>query len=255
MKKLVKSIFIIMLILSMFPINIFAINLGQKLTSPEEGWKRYDDTDAHITYINSTKVWGTEVNAVHYNNTAHYNGMGESLSFRFAFTGTKIRIIGSENTDPSVSITIDGNTETFSTLYPSSGGQLVLYEKTGLTAGSHNVVITTSGGDKYFGFDAIDIDSSNHLLDYGIIATPTSIAQSNIDVTELTTADVSTALVYDQFSNLMNGGYTLTYFIANTNIATVNGSGLIIAKGYVEGANTTTLTIKYNTESIITKNY
>lgn len=70
---------------------------------------------------------------------------------------TKLRIIDAIWTDRSlrVNISIDGVTETYSDYSTSEYNQALLYKKTGLSLGVHNVKIT-HGTTAVFGVDAID---------------------------------------------------------------------------------------------------
>ncbi|MBU3109936.1 hypothetical protein, partial [Clostridium gasigenes] len=77
----------------------------------------------------------------------------------------------------------------------------------------------------------------------------TSIEASDISITENKTSNVN-AVVKDQFDNIMNGGYTLKYSVGDSNIAEVEANGKVTAKDYVEGTNTTTLTISIEGTSI-----
>lgn len=67
-----------------------AATVGQQLTQPEDGWKRYDDTDSKIQYsqefINTT-------DGGCYNETLHYTTNKSNGTISFKFYGTKLRII------------------------------------------------------------------------------------------------------------------------------------------------------------------
>jgi hypothetical protein len=136
---------------------------GAPLTSPQVGWKRYDDSNPSFSYIgNWSKATGT----------SDYNGgtifsltNGNKIAFRFK--GTGIRIIGVRNTNKleNITVNIDGTIETFS----AKGAilsQVLLYEKEGLTDSEHTVeiVINADGTGNNFQFDAIDIDSTGRLF-------------------------------------------------------------------------------------------
>jgi hypothetical protein len=135
--------------------------VGQQLTSPEPGWKRYDDTHPAIKYTGSG--WNTESNAVHYNSIIHWSRtIGDKI--RFKFKGTKIRIITDRYTNRlanSQSITIDGVKEYINT-YGTTQGQTLLYEKTGLEDTIHEVELQNE--TDLITLDAIDIDDTGRLL-------------------------------------------------------------------------------------------
>lgn len=142
--------------------------VGDILTQPEPGWKRFDDTDNNIKYEGN---WVAAQNATgRFNETLHYknNSHGiDPISIEFHFKGTKLRLITLVNTlyDKNLQITIDGVTETFSSYKDKSESQVITYEKTGLLNTTHKVKITGI----YANLDAIDIDADGYLF------TPTQV--------------------------------------------------------------------------------
>ncbi|OXB94738.1 hypothetical protein [Parageobacillus galactosidasius] len=135
--------------------------IGEQLTAPEAGWKRYDDTHPAIKYIGSG--WNTETHLAHYNNIAHWSRtVGNKIKFKFK--GTKIRIITDRNTNRlanSQSITIDGVKEYINT-YGTVQGQTLSFEKTGLADTIHEVELQNE--TDLLQLDAIDIDDTGRLL-------------------------------------------------------------------------------------------
>ena len=138
--------------------------VGQSLTAPEAGWKRYDDRDGCFKFQGS---W------TDYAHTSHYQGSHKATTVQndkiiFKFFGTKIRVIGFRYTDHStnVEIKIDGVAEKYSQ-YGTLQFQTILYEKTNLSSGEHFVEITkldASGSNAYCSIDAVDIDDTGRLL-------------------------------------------------------------------------------------------
>lgn len=136
------------------------------LTQPETGWQRIDDSHSKIIY---TGTFTRDVNSSSYNGSA-VSTTSTNNQIEFYFFGTKLRIISDyRNAHRSnyINVTIDGKTETFSQL----GGnellhQVVTYEKTGLAAQKHHVIIHANQLDSgtAFTFDAIDIDASGVML-------------------------------------------------------------------------------------------
>jgi hypothetical protein len=182
-KKL--SIFTFLLLLSILflaPVKANAATVGQQLTSPEEGWQRFDDLDPNLTY---SGVWVNDNNSSY----SHYFWKGGSSgswggsnpsSISFKFYGTKIRLLSPTYTNKRTdnTIIIDNISETFSE-YASSGYQTLVYEKSGLDLGIHTVVIKpsadiTSAQNIYL--DSIDIDATGYLIDYNQINDLTAIA-------------------------------------------------------------------------------
>lgn len=139
--------------------------IGQSLTSPEAGWKRYDDRDTVITYEGK---WLQQTHASHYLTTLTYTNTPSS-KIKFNFTGNKLRIIVNAytNNETNTKITIDNKIfDSFSTKAGSGEVfQCLAYEKIGLSNGEHNVVIETTSTST-FRFDAIDIDEKGKLLKF-----------------------------------------------------------------------------------------
>ncbi|PVC75083.1 hypothetical protein C2I27_04140 [Priestia megaterium] len=139
--------------------------IGQVLTIPELGWKRYDDNDPKIV---RTGNWAIEPDRSHYMRNAFFtNQKGATLTF--SFNGTKIRLItpirngGSDN----IKIEIDGVTEFFSEYATNYAGQILAYEKTNLSSGNHTVKLTnafTNTNNVTMSLDAIDIDGTGFLV-------------------------------------------------------------------------------------------
>lgn len=135
--------------------------VGQQLTAPEAGWKRYDDREPYI--IANFMKSGTGSDA--YNGTVMYTGAVDA-KIRFRFKGTKLRIIGvSSSAYGKVNISIDGITETFDQHIGIVQYQTVVYEKFGLTDDFHIVEMTLANpdGTLRLGLDAIDIDENGAL--------------------------------------------------------------------------------------------
>ncbi|GBF32214.1 protein containing cell adhesion domain [Desulfocucumis palustris] len=134
--------------------------IGQQLTAPEAGWKRYDGAKAEFLYVGN---WTHDSNTNYYNSTANYSSsVGSSVNFKFI--GNKLRIISAINTARSsnVKITIDGAVNYINT-YGNLIYNALVYEKVGLTSGEHTVIIELTEG-KIFDLDAIDIDDAGKLI-------------------------------------------------------------------------------------------
>lgn len=141
--------------------------VGDKLTQPEAGWKRIDDTDSNIKY---TGLWqgSDSANTGYYNDTMKYKNasVGSGLAVcEFSFTGTKLRVIGavvssSQYYKAPVTITIDGIAETYTINNPNRNDrQVLLYEKLNLSPGNHVVKIEAQENI----VDAFDIDSNGSI--------------------------------------------------------------------------------------------
>lgn len=102
-------------------------------------------------------------------------GSYSESNIHLKFYGTKIRIIGLGNPyySDNIKINIDGKIETFNEYDPVSKPLLLVYQKTGLSLGVHDVVISapddapaigSAVATKNFGLDAVDIDSTGYLV-------------------------------------------------------------------------------------------
>lgn len=148
--------------------------IGEQLTSPEEGWKRYDDTDPRFKYDGKWTV--ATGNSNYYNSSNHvYNTTTiEKASVQFIFSGTKLRLIG--RMDGVVEIIIDDNTYSIEN-QRAAKYQMLYYEKTDLALGSHKVTINyLEDTGSVTDFDAIDIDSDGKLLHPDEVLTPNELA-------------------------------------------------------------------------------
>lgn len=135
--------------------------IGDTLSRPEKGWRRYDGTDKYVDFYG--KGWnGGSIYIDAYRRTSKMTSdTNDYLSFKF--TGDKIRIVldsvsyfGSSGND-KINVSIDGIKESFRTSlskYPT-----LAYEKLNLANGEHNVIITLKEVNN-FDFDAIDVSEN-----------------------------------------------------------------------------------------------
>ncbi|HHY74266.1 MAG TPA: hypothetical protein GX497_13790 [Bacillus bacterium] len=168
-----KSLVVLMSLIFLFSLSLLtfdsnevkAATIGQQLLKPEEGWKRYDDTDPAIKYsVGWTKSTVTTENPPNYNNT-HSSTMlgGEKISFDFIGKSIRIIVRASPSRASQVKVTIDGIVNHYSEISPISIKQMLAYEKTNVKEGRHTVVIETIEA-KIATLDAIDIDSTGFLI-------------------------------------------------------------------------------------------
>lgn len=146
--------------------------VGEQLTAPEAGWKRYDDTHPAIKYTNLPM---DKLSSIFYNSTIHYIFTSSNVKVEFDFIGTKLRLISSLSPNYSQTpntITIDGVDYNFKQYDATKNGQKYLvYEITGLENKRHSIKIVPPDGVP-FGIDAIDIDSTGRLLHSNEVLTP-----------------------------------------------------------------------------------
>lgn len=146
--------------------------VGEQLTTPEEGWKRYDDTHPAIKYTNLPM---DKLSSIFYNSTIHYIFTSSNVKVEFDFIGTKLRLISSLSSSYSQTpntITIDGVDYNFKQYDATQNGQKYLvYEIMGLENKRHSLKIVPPDGVP-FGIDAIDIESTGRLLHSNEVLTP-----------------------------------------------------------------------------------
>lgn len=206
--------------------------IGQTLTSPEAGWRRYDDTDSRIKY-NGT--WIVATNAQFYGGTGRTSStIGDNISFKFY--GTKLRIISNADTTRATNIIlqIDGTGYTYSQNYVATT-QCLVCEIVGLSLGNHSVTIIVPS-PQVTGtvvLDAIDIDDTGYLV-HPILNEVHKINYTmNIGdcIPCRYTATTSGQLGY--FSEL---GKTVSTLIPTTSTATPDGSfyWVYIGKDYLD---------------------
>ncbi|ASN69175.1 hypothetical protein 7F23_62 [uncultured Caudovirales phage] len=175
MKKLLTIISVVILIFGVLNYSskgnkVEAATIGQKLTAPEEGWKRYDDTDP--TFVRSpSEVWYLDtVDKDNYYGGSNWltklnDPLANGAKLSFKFKGTKLRVISSRWSSHSdnIEVFIDGKSLGSFSQKGTNGRQFLTYEKTGLSEGEHIVefVNRTTG---YFGIDAVDIDINGELI-------------------------------------------------------------------------------------------
>ncbi|UHA74834.1 fibronectin type III domain-containing protein [Paenibacillus sp. 481] len=157
----------VMLISLVIAPTTYALTIGERLTAPESGWKRYDDRADGIKYLGSGWTNGIKDNRF-YDKTNIYSHQKDA-SIQFDFTGTDIRIIATRylNHSKNIGITIDGVTESYSAYknVSMSEGQILVYEKRGLPNTKHTVTIQAVDSG-VISLDAIDMNETGELIDY-----------------------------------------------------------------------------------------
>ncbi|WP_238861029.1 Ig-like domain-containing protein [Clostridium sp. YIM B02569] len=231
-----------------------AATIGQQLVQPEDGWRRYDDTDSKIQYL-PENYWGTATVTNLYNGSAHGTGLPSNNAnieayANFRFKGTELRLIGwgYGGYPDNCKITIDGTVYNFSTKYGGTIYQCLEFEVTGLSDGVHSVRIDQGTDNSYqrLYIDAIDIDSTGSLLPYDYDKS-ISLDKSSID---LTVNDSQTLIAVTNPVGLVT-----TWKSSDESIAKYDSTtGKVIAVG--EGSCTITATIDdgYNVSASCTVN-
>lgn len=133
--------------------------VGDRLTSPEIGWKRID-LNKSIAGLNFSSSWNDNVyEANSYNSNCMTAGDGQTLSF--FVKSKKIRFLCFCNSvkGDAHKIEVNGEASTFSTkIY--NGGQIISYENLSLGDGISEIKITV---DYDMTLDCIDIDSDGYI--------------------------------------------------------------------------------------------
>lgn len=126
------------------------------LSTPDAGWKRYDDTSPVFKYTGTG--WASAASNKYTSDT--------TASVMFSFIGTKIRFIHrTYSNHRTVVMTIDGVSETYAPQQYGDKTQMMIYEKTGLSNKRHDVVMTFVNDNTYSNnFDAVDIESDGRMI-------------------------------------------------------------------------------------------
>jgi uncharacterized repeat protein (TIGR01451 family) len=143
-----------------------AATVGQQLTSPESGWRRYDDTYTDIKYNGS---FGNSNIASLYNGAEKASGRaGDEI--KFYANCSEIRIIASKCDNRynanHMEVLIDGvSVGKINMYYPSLLPQVLLFNYNFGTSGIHYIQIKNIAPDGRFALlDAIDINKDGKIL-------------------------------------------------------------------------------------------
>lgn len=234
--KLIMVIFVGVLFFSV-QTNTYAAAVGDKLTAPEAGWTRYDDTNPAIVYTDGYDVSYRWVNANLYNGSASPNANDNKPAtskgkVRFKFVGTKFRIIavGGSNRASNVDIYVDGVKNSFALNKTSTtdNWQTLSYEVLDLKYGVHEIVMnnfvpsTTSWTP--FGLDAIDIDDTGYLINTNLSAPVNLSAAAAIQKINLSWTAVTNATSYNVKRSTTTGGpyETIASSVTNATYSDIN---------------------------------
>ena len=148
--------------------------LGQQLSQPEAGWKRYDDSNSNFLYLTQHNYMTNYSSG--YNLTARFwekeYNIPDVKSIYFKFKGTKLRIIAymSDDRATNCKVVVDSVSYTMNQRASSSKAMALCFELTNLNNKIHTVSIWTGRNGWYANlvFDAIDIDATGELLPYNL---------------------------------------------------------------------------------------
>ncbi len=164
--KLLCFMVVFISVIAAFCTVSFAADIGKELTSPENGWQRYDSTDPSITYTGGTSYWVKWTNGNAYGGSLYTQDSESAITnpYSFKFYGTKLRLIGLMQPNSAIAtITIDGTAYDYSLNTGSTTYIALMFEKLDLPLGVHNVSVKKKSG-MYYNIDAIDIDDTGYLI-------------------------------------------------------------------------------------------
>lgn len=181
--------------------NIYAASVGDRLTEPEVGWKRFDDTYKTILRENGVFAFVPSDEPDQAYKGGYYYSKDKGATISFAFTGEKLRVLAPVWTLQSnnIEVNIDGVKITNYSAYGSPvKHRVILFEKLNLDKGKHFVKLTNNQAGKEFEVDAIDIAEDGELLPIN--------APFNLDASA---GDSKVSLKWDQIENAES--YTIKY--------------------------------------------
>jgi hypothetical protein len=165
------------------------VTIGQALTAPEAGWRRYEVVDNDTFILLPSGSWDKEDSSVYSGGSAYYtpnNNVGAIIMFKFK--GTKLRLIsyGFYSYPTDCRACIDGVVSNFSCAYNTKYQALVL-DINNLENKVHIVQMIqgTNGSYQRLYADAIDIDENGYILKYNDNP-PNPV---NIDISQLSVGD------------------------------------------------------------------
>ncbi|NFO48673.1 Ig domain-containing protein [Clostridium botulinum] len=212
-----------------------ASTIGDQLLQPEEGWRRYDDTDKNIKYTDNFFLVN---NYECFNETAHQVGRSSSPEYiKLKFYGSKIRIISILcNAYPECAyIKIDGIEYNFK-INGDTKYNVLAFEKNDLRNTSHTVEIIQKDINYQIGFvlDAIDINEDGELLQYTEQAQSISLNKSSLNLKEGTSEKLT--------ATTTPSAVDIDWSSSDEAVATIDSNGNV--KAIKEGQATITAQIK-----------
>ncbi|AIQ68588.1 hypothetical protein PGRAT_13880 [Paenibacillus graminis] len=235
--------------------NTYASAVGDQLTAPEAGWKRFDDTHAGVKY---TGNWYTKTDTSYYNGSVKVTTKAADNNYvSFSFYGTKLRLIADLYSDrhSNNTITIDGVTESFSEYRAGSTSltNALVYEKTGLPLAFHTVSVTVGHNRTNFIMDAIDIDDTGYLINTNLSAPVDLSAAAAIEEINLSWTKVTAATSYNVKRSTTEGGpyETIASSVTNATYIDINVTSDVKYYYVVTAVNTAGESISSNEASAI----
>ncbi|WP_145052444.1 DUF1565 domain-containing protein [Paenibacillus xylanexedens] len=146
--------------------------VGDAMTAPEPGWKRYDDTDAAFRYTGFLKTASSYDTSAYGGSTySAYKGQNSTVNFKFLGRQLRLIITTAASYTSNIQVTIDGAVHGImsATLGSAVATQRLGYEAVDLPFGAHDVEVKVlsshPNADTYdYRFDAVDIDAAGRML-------------------------------------------------------------------------------------------
>lgn len=207
--------------------------IGETLTAPETGWKRYDltmnTTMPQLTFVGAWTRSTSDSGGTNWGEVGVTSSIELNASLKFKFRGTKLRMISktqsfsrSNNIEVKVDGVVVGN---YSLLTGATTYQVLVYELLGLEDGIHEVEFTNKDttDSATFVVDAVDIDDGGRLMHVDEVLSPDQLA-------------VGKRIRLNYFNTVANtvGTFTLLGeesgdFLPQAAISTPNGDAYFIA--------------------------
>ncbi|NFO87923.1 DUF11 domain-containing protein [Clostridium botulinum] len=214
-----------------------AATVGEQLLQPEDGWKRYDDTNENIIYSGNGWNNSTFFTDGRFGQTTKVlMNPNNETTIKFKFKGSKLRTYGAGySTMYSHNIiSIDGIKHNMANWSDISNNVIgCSFEIRDLQYKDHIVTIEYGGSERIY-LDSIDIDDTGYLVDPNSSASSISLDKSSLSLKE-GSSDKLTATTTPSAVNV-------TWSSNDTNIATVDSNGNV--KAIKEGQATITAQIK-----------
>ncbi|NFN94447.1 Ig domain-containing protein [Clostridium botulinum] len=214
-----------------------AATVGEQLLQPEDGWKRYDDTNENIIYSGNGWNNSTFFTDGRFGQTTKVcvNPNNET-TIKFKFKGSKLRTYGAGySTMYSHNIiSIDGIKHNMANWSDISNNVIgCSFEIRDLQYKDHIVTIEYGGSERIY-LDSIDIDDTGYLVDPNSSASSISLDKSSLTLKEGNTNKLT--------ATTTPSAIDIEWSSSDDTIATVDENGKVT--GVKEGTCTVTAKIK-----------
>lgn len=212
--------------------------IGQSITAPESGWRRYDDLDTNVRYFVSKETVGAS--GSYLGNYTQINSpyIVGSTFYKFNFTGDKIRLYSRTNTTYSDNLTvkIDGIDVGTINIRAANAYQILTFQIEGLSNTEHSIEVINNAAFTA-NLDAVDIDSTGQLLPFREILAAKNILIKNQNSGALYSVDEKTLIVMPDASkkNIIENGLKVNKEIRLdvdfNKIKYISGSNVVLDNG------------------------